>query len=257
MPIESNVVIVTGAGSGIGRGIAGMLARDRARVVIAEKDEARGASVLEEIRGSGGEALFLPTDVADETGVAAMVEKTLSQWGRIYGLVNNAGILKEADLASMPAAEWDSVLSTNLKGAFLCCRAVLPAMRKERLGSIVNIASVHANFAFERHAAYDASKGGMVALTRTLALENGPYQIRANVVCPGYIDTPMWDEWLASLPDPDKIERETREWHPLKRRGTPRDVAMAVRFFLSEDSEWITGASLVVDGGLSVRYFGY
>jgi NAD(P)-dependent dehydrogenase (short-subunit alcohol dehydrogenase family) len=130
-------------------------------------------------------------------------------------------------------------------------------MRRQRGGAIVNIASVHAYFGFEGHAAYDASKGGIVALTRTIALENGPFHIRANVVCPGYIDTPMWDEWLATLPDPDRMDRETKEWHPLRRRGTPADVAKAVRFLLSDDSDWITGASLVVDGGLSIRYFGY
>ena len=97
----------------------------------------------------------------------------------------------------------------------------------------------------------------MVAMTRTLALENGPFNIRANVICPGYIDTAMWDEWLQNIPNPEEMDRLTHEWHPLKRRGTPLDVAKAIRFFLSEDSAWITGASLTVDGGLSVRYFGY
>jgi NAD(P)-dependent dehydrogenase (short-subunit alcohol dehydrogenase family) len=257
MSLDKKVIIVTGAGSGIGRGIATLLARDQARVVIAEIDEARGASALEEIVQEGGEALFVPTDVAEETSVMMMVERTLSHWGSVYGLVNNAGIVKDAEMSVMSLADWDHVLSVNLRSVFLCCRAVLPCMRNQRRGSIVNMSSVHADFAFEGNSAYDASKGGMVALTRTIALENGSFQIRANVVSPGYIDTPMWDEWLATLPNPEEMDRQTHEWHPLKRRGTPSDVAKAVRFLLSEDSAWITGTSLVVDGGLSVRYYGY
>jgi NAD(P)-dependent dehydrogenase (short-subunit alcohol dehydrogenase family) len=257
MSLDKKVIIVTGAGSGIGRGIATLLAQDQARVVIAEIDEAGGASALEEIMREGGEALFVPTNVAEETSVTAMVERTLSQWGSVYGLVNNAGIVKDAEMTAMSLADWDRVLSVNLRSVFLCCRAVLPWMRKERRGSIVNISSTHAFFAFEKNSAYDASKGGMVALTRTIALENGPFQIRANVVCPGYVDTPMWDEWLATLPNPQEMDRQTHEWHPLRRRGTPLDVAKVVRFLLSEDSAWITGTSLVVDGGLSIRYYGY
>lgn len=149
------------------------------------------------------------------------------------------------------------IQSVNLSSVFLCTRAILPHLRKNSKGSIVNISSIHGLYAFVGHATYDTSKGGMISLTRTIALENGPYQIRANVICPGYIDTPMWDEWLATLPDPEKMDQETKQWHPLKRRGTPLDVAKAVRFLLSDDSEWITGTCLIVDGGLSIRYYGY
>ena len=120
----------------------------------------------------------------------------------------------------------------------------------------MNISSVHANFAFDGWTAYDASKGGLVSLTRTLALENGPHQVRVNAILPGYIDTPLWEKWLAEQPDPEAIERDTKQWHPLRRRGTPLDVARATRFLLLDDSEWVTGATLVVDGGLSVRFFG-
>ena len=120
----------------------------------------------------------------------------------------------------------------------------------------MNTASVHANFGFQGYSAYDASKGGIVAVTRTIALENGRYQIRANAICPGYIDTAMWDSWLAAQPDATRIERETRQWHPLRRRGTPLDIARAVGFLLSDEAEWITGISLVVDGGMSTRFFG-
>lgn len=256
MSLDGKVVIVTGAGSGIGRGTAMLLASSGAKVVIAEMNTESGAEVLEEIKGSGGSARFVPTDVSDERSVQSMVEATAADFGPIYGLVNNAGIGHWAELSSMPLEDWDRVLAVNLRSVFLCCRAVLPHMRRNGTGSIVNIASVHANFGFEGCSVYDASKGGVVSVTRTLALENGPYQIRANAICPGYIDTPIWSSWLANQPNPEQVERETREWHPLRRRGTPLDIGRAVKFLLSDEAEWITGASLVVDGGLSVRFFG-
>jgi NAD(P)-dependent dehydrogenase (short-subunit alcohol dehydrogenase family) len=257
MSLNEKVVIVTGAGSGIGRGTAKLLASEGAKVVIAEINEAGGLNTLDEIRSAGGAAQFIRTDVADESSVQRMVEEAVAVFGSIYGLVNNAGIDFSAELSAMQAAEWDRVLSVNLRSVFLCSRAALPHMRRNGRGSIVNIASVHANFGFEGYAAYDASKGGIVALTRTTALENGPFQIRANSICPGYIDTPMSEAWLAAQPDPERIERETREWHPLRRRGVPLDIARAVKFLLSDEAEWITGISLIVDGGMSVRYFGH
>lgn len=257
MSLRNRAVIVTGGGSGIGRGIAELLAADGVRVVIAEINEANGARVAQEIRRASGEAEFIRTDVADESSVAAMTERAAARFGSIYGLVNNAGIEdREVEAAQMSAAEWDRTLSVNLRGPFLCGRAAIPHMRKLGKGSIVNIASVHANFAFAGWAAYDASKGGLVSMTRTLALENGPHQIRANAILPGYIDTPMWDRWLAEQTDAEAIDRNTKQWHPMRRRGTPLDIARAARFLLSDDADWITGATLVVDGGLSVRYFG-
>lgn len=257
MSLKDRVVIVTGAGSGIGRGIAELVAADGALVAIAEIQEEAGAAVAESIRRAGGVAEFIATDVAAEDSVNRMVAQVVERFGSIYGLVNNAGIAgTQVEADRMPTEEWERVLAVNLRGAFFGARAAIPHMRRFGKGSIVNIASVHAQFAFAGWAHYDASKGGLVSLTRTLALENGPYQIRANAILPGYIDTPLWDAWLARQPNPEEIETATREWHPLRRRGTPADIAKAVRFLLSDDAEWITGATLVVDGGLSVRYFG-
>lgn len=257
MSLKDRVVIVTGAGSGIGRGIAELLAADGALVAIAEIQEEAGAAVADSIRRAGGAAEFLPTDVAAEESVDRMVAQVVERFGAVYGLVNNAGIAgTQVEADRMPTEEWERVLAVNLRGAFFCARAAIPHMRRFGKGSIVNIASVHAQFAFAGWAHYDASKGGLVSLTRTLALENGPHQIRANAILPGYIDTPLWDAWLARQPNSEEIETATREWHPLRRRGTPADIAKAARFLLSDDAEWITGATLVVDGGLSVRYFG-
>ena len=257
MVFEGKVIIVTGAGSGIGRGIAELLSSGGAKVAIAEIQETNGACVAQAIRRAGGVAEFFRTDVGDEASVSAMVDNTVARFGSIYGVVNNAGIIHQADMTAMTLADWDRVLAVNLRGAFLTCRAAIPHMRRAGGGSIVNIASVHANFAFDGWTAYDASKGGLVSLTRTMALENGPHGIRANAILPGYIDTPLWDAWLAGQPDPEAVERNTKTWHPLRRRGTPLDIARATRFLLSDDAEWITGATLVVDGGLSTRFFGY
>ena len=257
MLLKDKTIIVTGAGSGIGRETARLLASEGAKVAIADISKTAGQSTAEEILKSGGQARFIHTDVSDERSVTGMAEAILASFGPPFGLVNNAGISNPVELTQLSPGEWDRILAVNLRSVYLCTRAVLPSMRGRGEGSIVNIASIHANFAFPGYAAYDASKAGIVALTRTIALENGPYQIRANVVCPGYIDTPMWDEWLAKTPNPQQMDRDTTQWHPLRRRGTPLDVAKAVKFLLSEDSAWITGTSLVVDGGLSIRYFGY
>jgi NAD(P)-dependent dehydrogenase (short-subunit alcohol dehydrogenase family) len=255
--LQQRTVIVTGAGSGIGRGIAELLAADGARVVIAEIDADNGAAVAEQIRRNGGAAEFVQTDVASEESVNSMVSEAVARFGSLYGLVNNAGIAgSQVEAHAMSTEEWDRVHGVNLRGAFLCARAAIPHMRRFGKGSIVNIASVHARFSFAGWAHYDSSKGGLVSLTRTLALENGPYQIRVNTISPGYIDTPLWDAWLARQPDAAEIEAATRSWHPLRRRGTPADIARAARFLLSDEAEWITGINLVVDGGLSIRYFG-
>jgi NAD(P)-dependent dehydrogenase (short-subunit alcohol dehydrogenase family) len=255
--VKDRTVIVTGGGSGIGRGIAELLAADGARVAVAEINETHGAAVADEIRRRGGVAEFIPTDVASEASVNSMVGEVVARFGSLYGLVNNAGIAgSQIEADRMPTEEWDRVHAVNLRGAFYCARAAVAHMRRFGKGSIVNIASVHAQFSFAGWAHYDSSKGGLVSLTRTLALENGPHGIRVNTISPGYIDTPLWDAWLAKQPDAAEIEAATRSWHPMRRRGTPADIAKAARFLLSDDAEWITGINLVVDGGLSIRYFG-
>jgi NAD(P)-dependent dehydrogenase (short-subunit alcohol dehydrogenase family) len=252
--LDEQIVIVTGAGSGIGKGIALLAAQEGATVVIAEINAENGACTADEIQAAGGTSTFVGTDVADPAGVDALIEKTLEMFGRIDALVNNAGVDLEGDTTAYPIETWRQTIDINLGGAFLCSRACLPTMRKHG-GVIVNIASVHSMFGFSGCTAYDASKGGLVAMTRSLAIENGPHGIRVNAICPGYIDTPLWENWLAQRPDPDKMERLTRQSHPLRRRGTPRDIAQATRFLISDESTWITGTTLVVDGGMGAQYF--
>ncbi len=252
--LEQQVVIVTGAGSGIGRGIARMAAREGASVMIAELNSESAAGTDDELRAAGGKSAFIETDVADEASVEAMVKKTIETFGRVDALVNNAGIDLEGETTAFSTQTWRRVIDVNLGGAFLCSRSCLPALRKQG-GAIVNIASVHAMYGFAGAAAYDSSKGGIVALTRSLAVENGPHQVRVNAICPGYIDTPLWETFLAEEEDPEKTDRLTRESHPLRRRGTPQDVANAARFLISDEASWITGTTLVVDGGMGSQFF--
>jgi len=171
---------------------------------------------------------------------------------RIDILVNNAGIEMEKPLAQLTVADWDLILNVNLRGAFLLAQATVPLF-PESGGAIVNISSIHATHAFPGSIPYACSKAAMLALTRNLALELATRHIRVNCICPGYIDTRLWEEYLRNSPDPESIAEQTTALHPLGRRGIPADVSEAALFLASEASAFITGTNLVVDGGLTVR----
>ena len=250
MRLDGKTALVTGAAKGIGAGIAEHLADAGASVAIFDIDGA-GARTMAEKLGARGRVLAVEGDVAHEEDVGRAVAATATQFGRLDVLVNNAGIEVAGAIPEYTSAQWDRQVGVNLKGAFLCIKHAIPHMRG-RGGAIVNISSVHAFASYPGNAAYDASKAGMLALTRTLALEHGRDGIRVNAICPGYIDTPMMDEWLATLPDPDAAMRQVLAVHPLGRIGTPRDIAAAVLFLASDEAAFISGATLVVDGAMTV-----
>ncbi|HTT61200.1 MAG TPA: SDR family NAD(P)-dependent oxidoreductase [Bryobacteraceae bacterium] len=250
MRFDGKTALVTGAAKGIGAGIAARFVEAGATVVIFDIDGA-GARAMAEKLGVHGRALPIEGDVAKEDDVRRAIEMTAAELGRLDVLVNNAGIEVAGAIPEYTSAQWDRQVGVNLKGAFLCIKHAIPRMRG-RGGAIVNISSVHAFASYPGNAAYDASKAGMLALTRTLALEHGRDGIRVNAICPGYIDTPMMDEWLATLPDPDGAMRQVLAAHPLGRIGTPRDIAAAVLFLASDEAAFISGATLVVDGGMTV-----
>src|SRR5216683_541605 len=240
MRLKNKVAIVTGAGAGIGRGIAETFGREGASVVIAEIDSKSGESAMRAIRDAGGEAIFVPTDVSDESRVAAMVKKTLDQYGRIDILCNNAAILlsgEEARAHELTNEAWDRTMAVNLRGYWLCSKYVIPAMLRQGGGSIIHVASPTGLFGFTRLTAYSTSKGGVVGLMRAMAADYAPDHIRVNAIVPGTIDTPMN---AVELADPTNRARFA-ELAPAGRLGTPKDLSGIAIYLASEDSSYCVG----------------
>ena len=251
--LDARVAIVTGAAMGIGKASATALARAGARVAIADLDSEAGEQAAAELRASGAEAFFQRCDVRSFFDVSATVERTLAEWGRIDILVNNAaraisGVVDEIDEAS-----WDEVISNNLTSVWRFMRCVVPVMRKQGKGAIVNMSSVQSLKGFHGWPAYAAAKGGINALTQQTALELAPAGIRVNAVAPGTIMTPLNEKVFREAADPDELIGRWNAAHPIGRFGEAGEVAEAVLFLASDRSSFITGEILRVDGGLVVK----
>ena len=247
MLLEDKVALVTGAGragKGIGRSIALTLAREGARVAIADFVPEAADAVAGEVERSGGQALAIRGDVTSLEEAEKMAQATVDKFGGIDILVNNAGITRDNLLLRMTEQEWDMVLDTNLKGVFNCTRAVARLMIRRRSGRIVNMASVMGIVGNAGQANYSASKGGIIALTKTTAKELGSRGINANAVAPGFIQTQMTEEM------PEQAKADISLQIPLKRLGTPDDVADVVLFLCAPASSYITGQVIAVDGGM-------
>jgi NAD(P)-dependent dehydrogenase (short-subunit alcohol dehydrogenase family) len=244
--VQGRVAIVTGGGSGIGEGIAKALARAGAKVCIADIAPEAMERVAGEIKAGGGTAIGLKTDVSSAESVAAMCRHVADSFGRIDILVNNAGIIApEVEIDEMSEAIWDKILTVNLKSQYLCCQNAVRVMKKQQYGRIVNIAS-RSWLGGRGLANYAASKGGVVSLTRSLAIELGQYGITANCVSPTLVVTPLF----LNMPEEEQaqdLQKATK--NPIPRLGTPEDVAWAVLFFASDEAEFITGQHLYVGGG--------
>jgi len=246
------VAIVTGAASGIGRATALALAGEGASVTLADRDRSQGEAALQETIGTGGQAIFIEADVSQAADARRMVEDTVATYGGVDILHNNAAVVEYATVPEMDEGAWDRVLSVNLKGVFLCSKYAIPEIAKRGGGTIVNTASVQGVATQRLVAAYAASKAGVIALTKTMALDHALERIRVNCVCPGSIDTPMVHAAARrfSMDDPDTALRGWGEAHPIGRIGLPEEVARAVLFLASDDASFITGSALNVDGGL-------
>ncbi|WP_240496742.1 SDR family NAD(P)-dependent oxidoreductase [Streptomyces torulosus] len=247
MAFKDKVVIVTGAASGIGRRTAIEFARQSAKVVVADIDEKGGEGVVAQLTEEGLDAVFVPTDLTVEADCARLVATATETFGRLDVLVNNAGIEVTTPLHEMQEHEWDRLVDTNLKSMFLCSKHTLRQMMSAAHGgSIVNVCSVSGLVAWPGIAAYNSTKGGVLMLTKSLAIDYAQHDIRANCVCPSIIDTPMTD--VANGHD-DAVKAEKAKLNPIGRLGTPEDVAHAILFLASDKSAFITGTALTVDGG--------
>jgi meso-butanediol dehydrogenase/(S,S)-butanediol dehydrogenase/diacetyl reductase len=249
---ENKVVIVTGSGKGIGRTCAQSFAREGARVVIADIDERASRQTVNDIVASGGQALFVKTSIENPANVADMVKETVEVFGGIDVLHNNAGVVRYGTVVELSVEDWDFILNINLRATFLTCKYVIPEMRKRGGGTIVNTASAQAFASQKNVGAYSASKGGIVSLTQSIALDHARENIRCNCIAPGSIATPMLED-AANIFVPHDPGQAINEWgnlHPLGRVGTPQEVANLVLFLASEDSSFCTGGCYRVDGGL-------
>jgi NAD(P)-dependent dehydrogenase (short-subunit alcohol dehydrogenase family) len=251
--LEGKVAIVTGAGRGIGEGVALRFAREGAAVVAAQRTASDGEQVVEKITREGGAAVAVETDVRDEESVRRLVETALEAFGRLDVLCNNAGVGLLRTFVESSMDEYDYVMEPNVRGVFLCMKYGIPSMLEQSSGSVINIASVASFVGFERDAAYCASKGAVLMLTRQAALDFAAQGVRVNAICPGFIDTPMLRLYCESQPDPEAAWGEVLAQHPVGRLGTADDVAGAALYLASDDSTWVTGAAVPVDGGLLCR----
>lgn len=242
--LANRVAIVTGAGQGIGAAIAVRLADDGASVVLADVNERLVRQTFDCLKSRGSNVRAALVDVTHRGQIADLVDQVKGEFGAVDILVNNAGIIRDGFVANLSEDDWDQVIDTNLKGAFLCCQAVFPVMKEQMSGKIVNITS-RSWLGNIGQANYSASKGGLVSLTRTLALEFARYQINVNAVAPGLIDTPM------TRGMPEKSRERLLRMQPTGKMGTVEDVAAAVSFLASSDASFITGQVLHVDGGKS------
>lgn len=244
MKLTGKVALVTGAAQGIGKAVALLLARHGADIVVSDINLEKAEETAKEIESIGPKAMAIKVNVASLNDVERMVEAVLKKFGRIDILINNAGITRDKLILRMTEEDWDIVLNVNLKGTFNCTKAVVRHMAKQRSGKIVSIASVVGEMGNAGQVNYAASKAGVIGLTKTIAREFAKRGINVNAIAPGYIETPM-TEFLS-----DKVKEELKRLIPMERLGKPEDVAEAVLFLVSEESNYITGQVLNVNGGI-------
>lgn len=252
MRLKDRVAVVTGAGSGIGKAMATLFATEGAKLVAVDMDASRGESTADAIRKSGGDCFFAQADVGNSSQMKHVMELVAERYGHIDILCNNAGIVatKSNDtVVELDESEWDRIINTNLKGAFLGMKFGIPLMLKNGKGSVINTGSICAMVGDYCYSAYCASKGGILLMTKAAALDYAKSGIRINCICPGDVDTPLTQKWFASAPDPEKVRQAEINKHPMGRLAKPEEVAKLALFLASDDASFITGAAITVDGG--------
>ena len=255
MRLQDKVTIITGAGGGMGRTAARMFAAEGARVVCVDVTDEMSESAAADVRAAGGEATAISADVSKEDDARRMVDHAIATYGRVDALYNNAGIMPAADhsVVDTDVETWDKVMAVNVRGVFLGCKYAIPKMVEQGAGSIINVASFVAILGCSvPQDAYTASKGAVLALTRSLAVQFAPHGVRSNAISPGPIETPLLMDWLVKDEEAKKI-RLAR--NPTGRFGRPEEIVHVAVYLASDESRWTNGASLVVDGGITVNYF--
>ncbi len=252
MRVEGRVALVTGGGKGIGRAICRAFAREGARVAVADIDFPAASETAGRAGEEGGAALPVEVDVARAGQVERTVAWTVERFGRLDVLVNSAGLAYQGDAVETDEENWDRLLGVNLKGTWLCCKYAIPRMLAGGGGVIINLGSIASFVGLNKNAAYNASKGGVLLLTRNLAVDFAP-RIRAHVLCPAMILTPMLEAYMDTVPDRQAYIQGVEASTPLGRLGSPEEVAQAAVFLASDESSYLTGSALMVDGGYTAR----
>ena len=250
---KDKIVIVTGAGSGIGETTAIKFANEGASVVVADINPETGNSVSNHINNNGAKSIFVETNVAEFKSVDNMVSQTLDTFGIPDVLINNAGINVFGEPLNMPDSEWKRAFSVDLDGVWFGCKAVLPHMLKKNKGSIVNVASVHGIQIIPNCFPYPVAKHGVIGLTKALAVDYAAKGIKINSISPGYIETPIIDRFFNTKPDPIAARKEAENHQPIKRMGTTDEIANTIMFMSSDECNYMIGANIVVDGGITLR----
>lgn len=252
MRLKGKVAIVTGAAAGIGRASALLFAREGAKVVTVDLDEGGILSLADEIAAGGGEPVAVQADAARGEDVQRVVQAALKRFARVDILFNNVGIVPHGKIHTIPEAEWDRTMTINVKSMYLCCREVIPIFLRQGGGVILNTSSATALRSVADRVAYSTSKGAVLALTRSMALDYVRDNIRVNCLCPGTVDTPSFRQRMAAFADPEEALRQFVARQPMGRLGTADEVAQAALYLVSEEAKFVTGVAFPIDGGMSI-----
>ena len=253
MRLKDKVAIVTGSSKGIGEGIARVFAKEGAKVVVTCRTEAMGEKMAAELGANKGNAIFIRTDVTKTEDIQAMINKTIETFGKLDILVNNAGYHISKNAEETSEDEWEFIQSTNLRSTFLCSKYAMSHLKKTK-GNIINISSMVGLVGQPNAAAYSASKGGQISMTKNMAIDFAPDGVRVNVICPGWIATPLVEDWFSQQKDPDAAREYIYGQHPLGRIGTIEECGYLATFIASNEALFITGTVFDIDGGVTLGY---
>jgi NAD(P)-dependent dehydrogenase (short-subunit alcohol dehydrogenase family) len=253
MRLEGKVAIVTGSSKGIGEGIARVFSAEGAAVVIVSRNASEGSKIRDDLNASGGNAIYVQTDVTDLNALQNLTDRTIEKFGRLDILVNNAGYHMSKSIEETTPEDWEFIQNTNLRSTFFCSKYAIPHLKKTR-GNIIVVSSMCAHTGVARAAAYCASKGGQISLVKNMAIDLAQYGIRVNAIAPGWVQTPLVDEWFSRQPDPAKSRIEVEAQHPVGHISTIEECGKAALFLASDDASFITGITLDYDGGITLGY---